>query len=35
MVLLDLYYIEEQSILFDIEILAQTFPVVLFGRGAY
>jgi exopolysaccharide biosynthesis polyprenyl glycosylphosphotransferase len=35
MVLLDLYYIEEQSILFDIEILAQTFPVVLFGKGAY
>ena len=35
MVLLDLYYIEEQSILFDIEILAQTLPVVLFGRGAY
>jgi exopolysaccharide biosynthesis polyprenyl glycosylphosphotransferase len=35
MVLLDLYYIEEQSILFDIEILAQTFPVVIFGRGAY
>ncbi len=35
MVLLDLYYIEEQSILFDIEILAQTLPVVFFGRGAY
>jgi lipopolysaccharide/colanic/teichoic acid biosynthesis glycosyltransferase len=35
MVLLDLYYIEEQSILFDIEILAQTFPVVVFGKGAY
>ena len=35
MVLLDLYYIENQSILFDIEILAQTIPVVVFGRGAY
>jgi exopolysaccharide biosynthesis polyprenyl glycosylphosphotransferase len=35
MVLLDLYYIEKQSVLFDVEILAQTLPVVLFGRGAY
>ena len=35
MVLLDLYYTEHQTILFDIEILAQTIPVVLFGRGAY
>ena len=35
MVMLDLYYIENQSILFDIEILLQTIPVVLFGRGAY
>jgi lipopolysaccharide/colanic/teichoic acid biosynthesis glycosyltransferase len=35
MVLLDLYYIEKQSLLFDIEILAQTFPVVIFGKGAY
>lgn len=35
MVMLDLYYIENQSILFDIEILAQTVPVVLFGKGAY
>ena len=35
MVLLDLYYIEHQTILFDIEILAQTVPVVLFGKGAY
>jgi exopolysaccharide biosynthesis polyprenyl glycosylphosphotransferase len=33
--LLDLYYIENQTILFDIEILAQTIPVVLFGKGAY
>lgn len=35
MVLLDLYYIENQTILFDLEILAQTVPVVLFGKGAY
>ncbi len=35
MVMLDLYYIENQSVLFDIEILAQTIPVVLFGKGAY
>jgi lipopolysaccharide/colanic/teichoic acid biosynthesis glycosyltransferase len=35
MVLLDLYYIEHQTLLFDLEILAQTVPVVLFGRGAY
>ncbi len=35
MVLLDLYYIENQSILFDLEILAQTIPVVVFGKGAY
>jgi lipopolysaccharide/colanic/teichoic acid biosynthesis glycosyltransferase len=35
MVLLDLYYIENQSLLFDLEILAQTIPVVLFGKGAY
>jgi exopolysaccharide biosynthesis polyprenyl glycosylphosphotransferase len=35
MVLLDLYYIEHQSILFDVEILAQTVPVVVFGKGAY
>lgn len=35
MVLLDLYYIEHQSILFDFEILAQTLPVVALGKGAY
>ena len=35
MVMLDLYYIENQSLLFDIEILAQTLPVVMFGKGAY
>lgn len=35
MVLLDFYYIENQSLLFDLEILLATIPVVLFGRGAY
>jgi exopolysaccharide biosynthesis polyprenyl glycosylphosphotransferase len=35
MVLLDLYYIENQTLLFDLEILAQTVPVVFFGKGAY
>jgi exopolysaccharide biosynthesis polyprenyl glycosylphosphotransferase len=35
MVLLDLYYIENQSIMFDIEILFATINVVLFGKGAH
>jgi exopolysaccharide biosynthesis polyprenyl glycosylphosphotransferase len=35
MVLLDLYYIENKSILFDLEIMFETVPVVLFGKGAY
>ena len=35
MVLLDLYYFENQSIMFDLEILFATIPVVVFGRGAY
>ncbi|MGB2870009.1 MAG: sugar transferase [Bacteroidota bacterium] len=35
MVLLDLYYVENQSFLFDLEILFATIPVVLFGKGAY
>ena len=35
MVMLDLYYLENQSLLYDIEILAQTIPVVIFGKGAY
>jgi exopolysaccharide biosynthesis polyprenyl glycosylphosphotransferase len=35
MILLDLYYVENQSLLFDMEILFETFTVVLFGRGAY
>lgn len=35
MVMLDLYYIENYTLLFDLAILAQTVPVVVFGRGAY
>jgi exopolysaccharide biosynthesis polyprenyl glycosylphosphotransferase len=35
MVLLDLYYIENKSILFDLEIMFETVPVVLFGKGGY
>jgi lipopolysaccharide/colanic/teichoic acid biosynthesis glycosyltransferase len=32
---LDVNYIERQSFLFDLEILARTIPAVLSGRGAY
>jgi lipopolysaccharide/colanic/teichoic acid biosynthesis glycosyltransferase len=35
MVMLDLYYIENQTLLFDIALMAQTVPVVVFGKGAY
>jgi exopolysaccharide biosynthesis polyprenyl glycosylphosphotransferase len=35
MILLDLYYAENHSLLFDLEILFETIPVVFFGRGAY
>ncbi|MCU0453806.1 MAG: sugar transferase [Bacteroidetes bacterium] len=35
MVMLDLYYVENHSLLFDLEILFATIPVVLFGKGAY
>jgi exopolysaccharide biosynthesis polyprenyl glycosylphosphotransferase len=35
MVLLDLYYIENQSLIFDLEIMFETIPVVVFGRGSY
>ena len=35
MLMLDFYYIENQSLLFDMEILFETIPVVLFGKGAY
>lgn len=31
----DFYYIQNQSLLFDVIILLKTFPVVLFGKGAY
>ncbi len=33
--LLDIYYIENWSIMLDIRILLQTIPHLLFGRGAY
>jgi lipopolysaccharide/colanic/teichoic acid biosynthesis glycosyltransferase len=35
MVVLDLYYAEHRTLLFDLEILLQTIPAVLTGRGAY
>ncbi len=35
MLFLDLYYIEHQSIFFDLEILFETLPTVFLGRGAY
>lgn len=35
MVLLDLYYINHWSLRLDLEILIDTLPVVLLGRGAY
>ena len=35
MVLLDLYYVEHHSLAFDLEILFETIPAVLFGSGAY
>ena len=35
MILLDLYYVENYSLLFDLEILFETISVVLFRRGAY
>lgn len=31
----DFYYIQNQSLLFDLIILIKTVPVVLFGKGAY
>jgi len=31
----DFYYIQNQTILFDLTILLKTIPVVLFGKGAY
>ena len=35
MALLDIYYVENQSFLFDLEILLETIPCVLWGKGAY
>jgi exopolysaccharide biosynthesis polyprenyl glycosylphosphotransferase len=35
MLFLDLYYIENQSIFLDMEILFGTLPIIFFGRGAY
>jgi len=35
MIWLDLYYVENQSLLFDLEIIFATVPVVFFGKGAY
>ncbi len=35
MVLLDLYYAEHNTLLMDLEILFETIPAVLFGKGAY
>jgi lipopolysaccharide/colanic/teichoic acid biosynthesis glycosyltransferase len=35
MILLDLYYVENYSLLFDLEILFETIPAVAFGKGAY
>jgi exopolysaccharide biosynthesis polyprenyl glycosylphosphotransferase len=35
MVLLDIYYIENQSIILDLEVLIRTIPAVMFGKGAY
>lgn len=35
MVMLDVYYIENQRLLFDLEILLRTIPVVMFAKGAY
>ena len=35
MVMLDLYYIENQSFFFDLEILFETIPIVLTAKGAY
>jgi exopolysaccharide biosynthesis polyprenyl glycosylphosphotransferase len=35
MLLLDFYYIDNQSLLFDLEILLQTIPAVFLGKGAY
>jgi len=35
MLFLDLYYIEHQSVFFDVEILFETLPTAFLGKGAY
>ena len=35
MCMLDLYYIENQSVFFDLEIMFDTIPVMFLGKGAY
>ncbi len=35
MLLLDLYYIEHQSVFLDLEIIFSSFPAAFFGKGAY
>lgn len=35
MLFLDLYYIEHQSVFFDMEILFETLPTIFLGKGAY
>jgi exopolysaccharide biosynthesis polyprenyl glycosylphosphotransferase len=35
MLFLDLYYIEHQSVFFDLEILFETLPTAFLGKGAY
>ena len=35
MCLLDLYYVENHSIFLDLEILFETVPTMLMGKGAY
>lgn len=35
MIRLDLYYIQNWSIIMDIKILLKTFPIVFLGKGAY
>jgi exopolysaccharide biosynthesis polyprenyl glycosylphosphotransferase len=35
MLFLDLYYIEHQSVFFDMEILFETLPTIFMGKGAY
>jgi lipopolysaccharide/colanic/teichoic acid biosynthesis glycosyltransferase len=35
MIMLDLYYIENMSIWFDLQIILKTLPAMFAGRGAY